>query len=800
MAASPTFGDLLRQHRLAAGLTQESLAERAGLSEHGIQKLERGVTRPYRDTVERLLGALGLSVAEQAALRTVAGGAPRAPRVTLAAEGPRHNLPVPVTSFIGREQELWEIAGRLAHSRLLTLTGIGGCGKTRLALEVARAVLEHYPDGAWLVELAPIADPNLVPQLVATAVGVREGPGQTMTSALTIALRERRTLLVIDNCEHLLEACARLVDDLIRSCAHVRVLATSREALGLTGEVAWRVPSLSIPAANQQLTLTELAANPAVQLIVERAAAVRPRFGLTERNASAIVQICRRLDGIPLALELAAARVQALAPDQIAARLDQRFRLLTGGSRAALPRQQTLRATLDWSYDLLSEPERLLLNRLAVFAGGWSLEAAEAVCSDEHIPPDDVLDLLAQLVSKSLVLADEEADSTERYRLLETVRQYARERLLAAGEAEAVHQRHAAYFLGFGDSLEPQRLYPTGTAFPTAEQLRSLEREHDNLRAALRWWIESADVERATRQAGLLFQIWFSRGHVTEGHEWLLEILSLPSAVGSPAIRRRVLPLFARLACRHGQDSVSLEAYEELLEAQRLAGDRFGAAQTLIEIANVQYLRAAYTDAWAALDASREEARELFDTALEGMWCLYGSMLALCEGRYELARTLAARAVTAFESQNTPPGSAALGSAHAQMTLGSVDLEEGRCPEACARFLRALEVAEDYGDQNLFAHLLEGFSGLASALGQHQRAVRLGGAAEALREADGAPLHPAQRRVVERWLTLSRDALGADAATTAWTAGRILPIERALEEARDGAEAKTIRPASWAGT
>jgi len=793
MASSLTFGDLLRQHRLAAGLTQESLAERAGLSEHGIQKLERGVTRPYRDTVDRLLGALELSAAEKAELRTLAGAAARTPRIVATVDGPRHNLPIPVTSFIGRDQELGEVVERLARSRLLTLTGIGGCGKTRLALEVARTVLEHYPDGVWLAELAPIADPNLVPQVVATAVGVHEGSGQTTTSALTVALRDRHILVIVDNCEHVLQACAGLVDQLIHSCAHVDVLATSREALGLTGEVAWRVPSLSIPAANQQFNLAELGANPSVRLFVERAAGFQPRFGLTEKNASAIAQICRRLDGVPLALELAAARVQALAPEQIAARLDQRFRLLTGGSRAALPRQQTLRATLDWSYDLLSEAERLLLNRLAVFAGGWSLEAAEAVCSDEHIAPEDTLDLLAQLVSKSLVLADEADDGTERYRLLETVRQYAGERLVVSGEAETVHQRHAAYFLELGDSLDPERLYPNGMEFPTAEQLHQLEREHDNQRAALRWWIESTDVERASRQAGLLFQIWLSRGHVTEGHEWLLEILALPSVVGSPPIRRRLLPLFARLALHHGEHALSLEAYEELLAAQRSVGDRYGTAQTLIEVANVHYVRIAYTDAWAYLEASRAEAHELFDTALEALWHQYGSLFALSEGRYQLARTLATGAVAVLESHGTPPGTAVVHIARAQITLGHVDLEEGRFQEANARFLRGLELALDYGDRAFIAHSLEGFSALASAQGKHQRALRLGGAAEAVREADGAPLNRAERRVVERWLTVSREALGAEAATTAWSAGRILPVERALEESKIEQETSTIR-------
>jgi predicted ATPase len=326
---------------------------------------------------------------------------------------------------------------------------------------------------------------------------VHEAAQQTVIDALIHALRNRHLLLVIDNCEHLLDVCARLVDDLVRACEHVQVLATSREALGLTEEVTWRVPSLAIPDAAAQFTVEELGANPAVQLFVERAAALMPRFQVTERNASAIAQICRRLDGIPLALELAAARAQALAPEQIAARLDQRFQLLTGGSRAALPRQQTLRATLDWSYDLLSEAERLLLNRLSVFAGSWSLEVAEVVCVDERIPQGDVLDLLAHLVGTSLVAADESADDAKRYRLLDTVRQYARERLVETGETQALHERHAGYFLAFGEPTAVNVELPLVTMVPRPEQFDALEHELDNLRVTMRWWIDSLDVDRA---------------------------------------------------------------------------------------------------------------------------------------------------------------------------------------------------------------------------------------------------------------------------------------------------------------
>jgi non-specific serine/threonine protein kinase len=340
---------------------------------------------------------------------------------------PRHNLPLQLTSFVGREQALAEVGRLLATTRLLTLTGAPGVGKTRLALQLAGEGREAYADGVWLVELAPLADPALVPQAVATAVGVREQPGRRLVDTLADAVRGQELLLVLDNCEHLVEACATLADRLLRAGPRLRVLATSREALGIAGETTWWVAPLALPAAEPMAAagserLAALEANEAVQLFVERARAAQPAFALTERNAGAVGQVCRRLDGIPLALELAAVRVPALGVEQLAQRLDDRFRLLTGGRRTALPRQQTLRAAVDWSYTLLPEAERVLLRRLAVFAGGWTLAAAEGVCGGDGLEAVDVFPLLVDLVDKSLVVAEPE-DAEPRYRLLETLRQ-----------------------------------------------------------------------------------------------------------------------------------------------------------------------------------------------------------------------------------------------------------------------------------------------------------------------------------------------------------------------------------------
>jgi non-specific serine/threonine protein kinase len=715
----------------------------------------------------------------------------------------RHNLPASLTSFIGREHELADVQARLADGRLLTLTGVGGCGKTRLALEVARALLDRYSDGVWLVELGPLADPTLVPHSVAAVVGVRESAGQSTVAALAARLRTRRLLLVLDNCEHLLDGCARLVDALLRACPDVRVLATSREALGITGEIDWRVPSLPVPDPRRLPPLAELRQNPAVQLFAERAVAAQSPFVLTDRNAHAVAQVCARLDGIPLALELAAARVAALSVDQLAARLDQRFRLLTGGSRAALPRQQTLRATLDWSYDLLSEAERCLLTRLAVFAGGWSLEAAEAVCAGEPLDRTDLVDLLLRLVRKSLVVAEEDPGGIERYRLLETVRQYARERLVAAGEAEAIHQQHANHFLAYVEAQDPEQLLRTRTLQTQQARmllterplLDHLEREQDNLRAALRWWIESLDADRALRQAAALFPIWHFRGSLTEGRAWLDELLSLPTAKSVPGVRVRALPMLGNLARRHGEYAVAINAFEELLAARDAAGDQRGAALALGDLANVHYMLADFPAAWACLEASRTVAGDRVDPVVESSWRFVGGQIALHEGRYEMARTLLTEELAnpGRGVASTAPGQQrhSLYTGYCLMNLGTVAREQGEHIEAAALLGQGLRIAEEYGDRALLAHLLEGFSGLASALEQHDRAMCLGGAAEALREASGAPLSPAWRRMVDRWLEVSRATLSAEAGATAWQTGHQTPLAQAIAYAQAPAAPST---------
>jgi non-specific serine/threonine protein kinase len=696
-------------------------------------------------------------------------------------------LPAPLTSFIGRDRELGEVQARLADVPLLTLTGVGGCGKTRLALEVARTVLKRFTDGVWLVELGPLADAALVAHSVAAVMGVRESAGQSTASAIIARLRARRLLLVLDNCEHLLDACARLVDDVLRACPDVHVLTTSREPLGITGETAWRVPSLAVPDLQRLPPLAELRRNPAIQLLTERALASKPQFELTDRNGPAAARVCARLDGIPLAIELAAARVATLSLDQIAARLDRRFRLLTGGSRTALPRQQTLRATLDWSYELLTERECCLFNRLAVFAGTWTIEAAEEICAGGAIEKDDVLDLLGRLVSKSLVVADEDSGGSERYRLLETVRQYARERLVTTGEAEAKYEQHANHYLAFVEALElPELLHGLGTA--RAAHIDRLEAEQDNLRAALRWWMESLDVGRAVRQAAALFPIWYFRGSLTEGRAWLEELLSLPAAKDSPGIRVRALPMLGNLARRHGEYGLALQAYKELLALRNGAGDQRGAAGAHWDIANVYYLSGDFPAAWACLETSRISRGGDSDPGLDSSLRNLAGQIALHEGRYEMARTLLTEELAnpRRDGSSTAPGqqSHTLYTGYCLVNLGAVAREQGEYAEAAKLLDRGLPIAVEYGDRTLLAHLLLELSGLGSALGQHERAMRLAAADEALREAIGAPCPPAWRGMVDRWLGISRRALSNEAAAAAWKSGREMSVEQAIAYAQ----------------
>ncbi len=697
-----------------------------------------------------------------------------------------HNLPLPLTSFVGRARELAELQRLLTEApgelRLLTLTGAGGCGKTRLALQVARGVMGSYPDGVWLVELAPLTDPALVPRAVASVLGVHEPPDRPLTAALADFLRAKSLLLLLDNCEHLVLACAELAEELLRSCPDLRILATSRELLGVAGETAWRVPSLQVPRSEPHVAsgmtpgfelgagTSQVPEREAVQLFAERAAALRPGFVVTEQNAPAVVEICRRLDGIPLAIELAAARVKVFAVEQIAAGLDDCFRLLTGGQRTAMPRQQTLRATVDWSYHLLSGPERSLLRRLSVFSGGWTFEMAEAVCAGEGIAAQAVLELLTLLVDKSLVLA-EEHQGTMRYRLLETIRQYAREELQAAAEDEWTRDRHLDYILRLAEEADLK--------LRGAEQrvwLDRLEVEHDNLRAALQWSLEAGHHEAALRLSGALAWFWWDRSHHEEGRRWLARALAGPPE-GSAA-RMQALYGAGWLAHQQYDSAAARELLDESLALAHELSDRRAVAWVLHILGRVAYFENDPAQARAYGEACLAAAEEVGDRWLIA-WALHLLGLAAhIAADYPTAQKCYTRSLAIREELGYPEG---IGILH--YLIGDVAFRAGDVAEAHRRWREHLTLMRELGMRWQLSFILPAFSSLAATQGEPARAVRLAGAASVLSESYNGPPIPLAAALLREGLAQARQRLDEPAFATAWAEGRALSVEESIAEA-----------------
>jgi predicted ATPase/DNA-binding SARP family transcriptional activator len=505
------------------------------------------------------------------------------------------NLPAALTSFVGRDWELTELSELLAQFRLVTLVGPGGCGKTRLALEVAGRLVDRIPGGVWLVELAGLGDGALVPSVVAATLGVEEQPGTPLLETLCAAWREREMLLLLDNCEHLLSACADLVAALLAGCPRFRVLVTSREGLTVPGEVAYRVPSLATPDPQRPAPVEELAAYEAIALFLARAQAHRPDFALTAATAPAVTQTCARLDGLPLAIELAAARMSVLSVEGIAQRLDERFRLLAGGPRTALPRQQTLRATMEWSHSLLAPAEQVLFQRLAAFAGGWTLEAAEAVCGDAQLPAGEILDWLDGLVQKSLVRrAEENEGEGTRYGMLETIREYARERLVEGGAEAALRRGHAGHFATVVEEAG-RELAGSGQG----PWMRRVQAELDNIRAALHWAGEAGEIERGLRLAAPIWRFWMMSGQSAEGRRWIDGLLALDAGDGVVSPEVRAAALYAAGALAYSQsDLAAAEAFwERCLALRRELGDIRGMAEALNGLGVASQERGSYAQA-----------------------------------------------------------------------------------------------------------------------------------------------------------------------------------------------------------
>jgi len=640
------FGTLLKRLRLKAGLSQEELAERAHVSAKAVGAYECGDRRgPYRETLALIVEALGVTGAARDELVSAADRArrrgPSAIDVALPGDSPTHpnNLPIARTTFVGRDRDVVEVTELLDHHRLLTIVGSGGVGKTRLAIRVGAELLDRYPNGVWFVDFAPITDPQLVAIVTAQALGMSQQQGHRVDEAIPAWLKRKRLVLIFDNSEHVIETTAALADAILTTAREVRILATSRQALNISGEAVYRLAPLAVPAEAAALKTDEALRYGAVALFADRAGAADARFVLTENNAAVVAEICRRLDGIPLAIELAAVRVKVLSISNLAQRLNERFKFLTGGSRSVLPRQKTLTALIDWSYDLLAPHERLLFARVGIFAGGFGLDAVTAVCSGEGLDGIDVFDLLASLIDKSLVVADTSGEH-ERYRLLESTAAYALEKLVACGQREHLSHRHGEYFREQAEAADERR--GSGSRFAW---LAGMELELDNYRTALEWALtQENDAVLGGAIAGALAALWSDAGLVAEGRYWIELALSRVIQAEQPATSARLQLALGGLS----DGKRKLESAEQAMQLYKSLGDLRGAAraQRLCGFALYQMGRSgeardviaqalvvsrACSDAWnvgdclnllAIIEVSRGNlcaGRELFAQALAGM-------------------------------------------------------------------------------------------------------------------------------------------------------------------------------------
>ena len=728
---------------------------------------------------------------------------------------------------MGREREMLEVRQALAMTRLMTLTGAGGSGKTRLALEVARGLIEAYPNGVWLVEFAPLSEEVLVPNAVAEALRILERPGEPLADTLAEVLHDKQVLLILDNCEHLIGAAAGLADRLLDSCPRVRILATSREALGVEGEVRWLVPLLPAPEPQGIPSSEQLAAYESVRLFVERARGRDSSFSLSPENVFAVAEICSRLEGIPLAIELAAARVGTFSIEQIAQRLEGSIELLTHGNRTAMPRQQTLKGTLDWSYDLLSASESILFRRLSTFAGGWSMEASEAMGSGEGVEEGEVLDLLYGLAEKSLVMAKGSDQGGVRYRLLEPIRQYALEKLEESGEAEAAKHAHAEYVLALSEEAEPELLGPRENQW-----YGRLEQEHDNIRAALSYSLEGADPVLGLRLAGAIWWFWNRHGHLSEGLRWLEEGLTSGGGASAP-VRAKALAGIGMLAFRQGDlDRMRESATEGLrLSAEAELGGNHR-AHFLRVLGNAYWLEGDHQRATTLAEESLALSREVNDMGgmantlitlgtaslwgsgdLEQARAFYEEGVAISRelGSASMLRDFLNALALPFLLQRDLDRAAALAEESAELSreagdrlllplpltwLGWVALLGGDLERAKALYKESLALSKELGaHKQLTLILQEGLACAAGAEGEAERAARLFGATEALREAIGFPLEPALSTLEEPYLVGVRSQLEEGAWTAAWEDGQKMSMETAVEYALSEEEPSTASPA-----
>ena len=676
-----------------------------------------------------------------------------------------NNLPMQLTSFVGRERELAALQQQLAAHRLVTLVGIGGCGKTRLALQAAADAVEDYPDGVWLVELAPLSEPSLVEQQLATVLGIREDVGtsepggQSLTDRLVGYLAARRALVLLDNCEHLVEACAALAARLVATCPDLTVLATSREPLGVSGEVTFGVPPLAV----EPLDPAAVDGTEAVRLFVDRAGLVDPAFALTPENAAAVAGICRRLDGIPLAIELAAARTRSLTPQQLDDRLGDRFRLLTGGSRTSLPHHQTLRAAVEWSHRLLSEPEQVLFRRLAVFAGGCTLEAAEQVGAGTG-DDLDVLLLVAALVDKSLLVHE---PASRRYRMLETIRQFAWEELRRAGEEDELRARHRDWCLALAEAVV--------SATPLApSRMARLAAEQDNFRAALEWDGPAGDDgAKRLRLGGALREFWWSQAQSGEGRHWLERALQAgPDA--PPAARAVALVGAGLVAGEQGDAGSALAFFRQSQALYEELGDRRGVAESLLGLGQIAGMQGRYEDAQGVLEQAAREARAGGDQYLLALALNFIGNGRYVQGDWASARPLFEQVRDVFQSIGNQQGVAVV-----TVQIGLCALAGGDQDEARSLVREGLRLAEEFDFRWGALYGLDGAVLLAARTGNWEVAATLLGATELPRQSTPAP----HLGIREAGIAAVKAALDPDTLARMWDEGRAMPLGQAISYA-----------------
>jgi len=687
-------------------------------------------------------------------------------------EATPNNLPQQITSFIGRGRELAEAKGLLGSARLLTLFGVGGIGKTRLSLQLAADVMDDYPDGVWFVELAPVANELGVPHAVASTVGVKETPGHPLLDALVRYVKDRKLLLILDNCEHLVAACARLATQLLKSGPNLKILASSREHLNIAGETTFLVPALASADPQRKLVAAALSEYDATRLFVDRASAVQPAFKVSDKNAAAVADICHRLDGIPLAIELAAARVRALSVETIAARLSDRFRLLVGGDRSALPRQQTLRALIDWSYDLLTERERAVLRRLAVFAGGWTIEGAEAVVPDGDVQGADVLELLTNLVEKSLVVVDPVGG---RYRLLDTVRQYAQERLDRSGEASDTSTRHLAFFLALAEEARPALAGPEQAAW-----LARLDLERENLLAAHAWCDRAkGGGELGLRLVHAVKPYWFTRGLLGLGHRVSVEAVGRETARGHTLARCRALHSAGQLGCAMGHYGEARAYLEESLKIAREIGDRARVAAVLQPLGIAALGQGDVSTARGHLEEALALARELGNRRELAAALNQLAQLHRAEGALDAAEPLYAQVLTLARELGDRE-TVAIG----LLNLAIVAIGRGSDDGVPTMLLEALAIAEEIGSKSVGQSVLDLAAGLGASRAEWALAGLFFGAAEKQAERTGLRRDRADEAFLTPLIAKARIALGTAGFAVAAANGCGLSYEETIGQAR----------------